>query len=100
MTHVKKAPIVSTTAGKVQGVVVDGVACFKGIPYAAPPLGELRWRPPQVVKPWSGILQATEYKARAAQNADLHEFSTAGLLSVLPTITILCRWRRSASLSS
>ncbi|MBR3050946.1 MAG: carboxylesterase family protein [Selenomonadaceae bacterium] len=72
------APIVSTTDGKVQGIVVDGVACFKGIPYAAPPVGELRWRPPQAVKPWSGILQTTEYKSRAAQNADLHEFSTAG----------------------
>ncbi len=34
---------------------------FKGIPYAAPPVAELRWKPPQPVKPWSGVRQATEF---------------------------------------
>src|SRR5712671_36480 len=43
------------TGGELQGVVKDGVASFKGIPFAAPPIGELRWKPPRPVKPWSGI---------------------------------------------
>lgn len=54
-------PIVRIHSGQVQGVVEEGVASFKGIPYAAPPVGGLRWRPPQPVAPWNGVRQATEY---------------------------------------
>src|SRR6266568_2240155 len=52
---------VQVTGGKLQGVVKDGVASFKGIPFAAPPIGELRWKPPQPVKPWSGIRKADAF---------------------------------------
>jgi para-nitrobenzyl esterase len=52
---------VRTESGVVQGAVEHGVVAFKGIPYAAPPVGQLRWRPPQPVKPWSGILNAVRY---------------------------------------
>jgi para-nitrobenzyl esterase len=45
-------------SGELQGVVTNNVASFKGIPYAAPPVGELRWRAPQPVRPWSGIRKA------------------------------------------
>jgi para-nitrobenzyl esterase len=51
-------PIVATTAGRVQGETVDGITSFKGIPYAAPPVGNLRWKPPQPVKPWKGVRSA------------------------------------------
>ncbi len=48
---------VRTTDGRVSGVPgrVEGVAAFKGIPFGAPPVGELRWRPPQPVAPWEGV---------------------------------------------
>jgi len=50
-----QTPQVTIDAGKLSGSVSDGVAAFKGIPYAAPPLGALRWRAPQPVKPWTGV---------------------------------------------
>lgn len=59
---------VTIDSGKIQGAVEDGAVAFKGIPYAAPPLGELRWRAPQPVKPWSGVRQATAYAHDCLQN--------------------------------
>jgi len=47
--------VVSVDGGKISGIVNDGVRSFKGIPYAAPPTGELRWRPPQAVVAWDGV---------------------------------------------
>ncbi|MFT6896261.1 MAG: para-nitrobenzyl esterase [Paraglaciecola sp.] len=41
---------------------------FKGIPFAAPPVGELRWQPPQAVQPWSGARDATQFASRSMQN--------------------------------
>ena len=43
--------IVETRGGKIEGETQDGVTLFKAIPYAAPPLGDLRWMPPQPAKP-------------------------------------------------
>ena len=55
-------PIVSVTGGKVQGKSISaGGAMFKGIPFAAPPVGDLRWKAPQPVKPWSGVKQTTHF---------------------------------------
>ncbi|NTU89664.1 MAG: carboxylesterase family protein [Actinobacteria bacterium] len=59
---------------KVKGIVDDGVVSYKGIPYAQPPLGELRFSPPQAVQPWEGILDCTEYRNCAIQ--DISEDST------------------------
>lgn len=58
-----------TTDGIVEGVVsADGkVRTFKGIPFAAPPVGELRWKAPQPVTPWTGVRRAVEYGPRAMQ---------------------------------
>jgi para-nitrobenzyl esterase len=58
-----------TADGVLEGVVsADGkVRTFKGIPYAAPPVGPLRWQPPQPVTPWTGVRKAVEYGARAMQ---------------------------------
>lgn len=54
-------PIVQTKSGIVQGITENDAAIFKGIPFAAPPVGEFRWRPPQPVKPWDGVRDATEF---------------------------------------
>ena len=59
----KTCPVLSIEGGQVQGVAadLDGVFVFRGIPYAAPPTGELRWKEPQPVRPWEGVLQADEF---------------------------------------
>ena len=60
-------PVVRVDSGELQGVVDDGVASYKGIPFAAPPVGDLRWRPPQPAAPWTGVRQAAEFGADCMQ---------------------------------
>jgi para-nitrobenzyl esterase len=54
-------PIVRAPAGAVRGVDLDGLKIFKGIPYAAPPVGERRWKPPAGAATWSGVRDAAEF---------------------------------------
>jgi para-nitrobenzyl esterase len=56
--------------GMVRGSQRDGVFRFRGIPYAAPPLGELRWAPPAPPESWAGVREATEFGHTAIQTAD------------------------------
>jgi para-nitrobenzyl esterase len=58
-----------TANGVLEGVIsADGkVRTFKGIPYAAPPVGPLRWKPPQPAAPWTGVRKAAEYGPRCMQ---------------------------------
>src|SRR5579863_5175743 len=61
-------PILATSAGSVQGTVMpSGVHSFKGIPYAAPPVGDLRFREPRPVTPWQGIRKTQAFGPRAMQ---------------------------------
>jgi para-nitrobenzyl esterase len=58
---------VTTSAGTLRGTVDDGVATFKGIPYAAPPVGERRFRPPAPAPSWTGVRDALTYGASCPQ---------------------------------
>src|SRR5262245_7028108 len=59
--------VVKTRQGELRVRVADGVNAFKGIPYAAPPFGANRLRPPQPVAPWSGVRDALTYGPKAPQ---------------------------------
>ena len=52
---------VSVEGGLVQGTSEDGLTVYRGIPFAAPPVGDLRWRAPQPAAKWDGVLQATKF---------------------------------------
>ncbi|WP_197704356.1 carboxylesterase/lipase family protein [Jatrophihabitans sp. GAS493] len=58
--------MVQTDRGAIRGASSDGVDSFLGIPYAAPPIANLRWQAPQPHAPWSGVLPTTSYGARCA----------------------------------
>lgn len=56
-----KGPIVETVSGGVRGTESGGVSSWRGIPYAAAPVGDLRWRAPEPMEPWRGTLEAEDY---------------------------------------
>jgi para-nitrobenzyl esterase len=56
----RAGPVVETVQGRVEGIAADGVAVFKGLPYAAPPVGPLRWRAPQPAPTWRDTRDATK----------------------------------------
>jgi len=61
----------NVTGGAVRGVVANGIASFKGIPFAAPPLGSNRWRSPQPVVPWTGVKSADTMAPACVQDIAL-----------------------------
>jgi para-nitrobenzyl esterase len=73
------------TGGRITGVSSDGVVSFKGIPFAAPPIGPLRWRSPQPVKPWTEVKQASSFGSGCIQNA-----AFTGRFGALPALSEDC----------
>ncbi|THD58486.1 carboxylesterase family protein [Phenylobacterium sp.] len=61
------AATVSTDTGRLRGSTANGIAAYEGVPYAAPPLGLLRWREPQPVQRWKGIRDATAFAPACLQ---------------------------------
>jgi para-nitrobenzyl esterase len=59
---------VKVEGGLVQGVAEGDLAVYKGIPFAAPPIGDLRWRAPQPVTPWSGVRNVDKYAPACVQS--------------------------------
>lgn len=73
--HSEDGPVVNTAEGPVRGYTKNGVDIFLGIPYAAPPVGNLRWRPPQPVRHWTAPLNATHYGKTCPQIYELGVFA-------------------------
>ena len=69
------SPIVRTTEGPVQGFVRNGVDQFLGIPYAAPPIGDLRWQPPKPHAAWTETLSAIRFGNTCPQITELGVFA-------------------------
>src|SRR4051794_3225892 len=68
-------PVVNISDGSVRGISKNGVYRFLGIPYAAPPVGNLRWRAPQAVQRWHDTLDATKFAGACAQVTELGAFA-------------------------
>jgi para-nitrobenzyl esterase len=64
------APVVKTDKGYILGANENGIAVFKGVPYAAPPLGDLRFKPPVAHSAWTDTLSALKFGGIATQPAD------------------------------
>lgn len=58
---------VQTEAGQLEGITENGALVFKGIPFAAPPVGQLRWREPAPAAPWSGVKRADRFSPTCMQ---------------------------------
>jgi para-nitrobenzyl esterase len=63
------APIVRVEQGRLQGIERDGMRVFRGVPYAQPPVGEWRWRPPRPAAAWRGVRAADSPSAACAQES-------------------------------
>ncbi len=75
----------TVTGGEVTGVLADGVVSYKGIPFAAPPTGTLRWKSPQPVAPWTGARKADTFGPSCMQDPNF-----ARLFGAPPAISEDC----------
>ena len=64
-------PVVRTAAGQVRGRAENGVAVFRGIPFAQPPVGDLRFAAPRPARPWDGVREAAAFGPPPPQSAFL-----------------------------
>lgn len=71
--------VAHTAYGALRGDASGGVVVFRGVPYAAPPTGERRWRPPQPVESWAGVRDAIAFGPVAPQDISLERLAKRGL---------------------
>src|SRR5215471_6732302 len=64
----------TVAGGKLMGVEHDGIVSFKGVPFAAPPVGALRWKAPQPLKPWAGTKTADTFAPACMQDVSMAAF--------------------------
>jgi para-nitrobenzyl esterase len=83
---------VTVDTGVLSGAAKEGVMSFKGIPYAAPPVGDLRWRPPQPVAAWRGDRSATQYGHDCMQLPDPSEAAPLGTTKPSEDCLVLNVW--------
>ncbi|WP_316795410.1 carboxylesterase/lipase family protein [Pedobacter agri] len=80
--QLQKSSVVYATVneGRLEGKIQNDVFVFKGVPYAAPPIGPLRWKAPQPLTKWSGVRKAIEFSARPVQKSGiLYEFRSENM---------------------
>src|SRR5712692_6812213 len=65
------APLVETSYGKLRGTEERGVTVFRGVPFARPPVGPLRFRPPERPASWQGVREATRFAPAAPQHPSI-----------------------------
>src|SRR6185503_16931816 len=65
---------VKTEGGLVEGAVKDGIAIYKGIPFGAPPVGDLRWHAPVPAAPWDGIKKTDHFAPACPQDQSMNAF--------------------------
>jgi len=87
-----QAQPVRLKAGPVEGTTENGLGVYKGIPFAAPPVGALRWRPPQPVKPWTQVRAATKFADACPQDRNMLAFMGMGGLGVSEDCLYLNVW--------
>jgi para-nitrobenzyl esterase len=63
-------PILNVQEGQIRGTIENGLTVYKGIPFAAPPVGDLRWKAPQPAAKWEGVLQADKYAPAPMQGGN------------------------------
>jgi hypothetical protein len=66
----KPAPAVAVTGGQTAGGIYGDIAIYRGIPFAAPPVDDLRWRSPQPVKPWQGVREGLAFGGTCTTSED------------------------------
>ena len=73
---------VAVAEGTLEGINESGIKTFKGVPFAAPPVGDLRWKAPQPVEKWQGVRQAKEFAGEYLRRHELRYEEDERRLSV------------------